>query len=334
MLRKRAILIALIVLVLPAFGALADTTDEAMLCGDLSAADCDIRLSNQAAMDALHSLAFSLSANVNMHTGDSSESLLMSMSGAGRLSFDQELMSQVEAQVEAMEAQAALDATAMAGLIETALGGLTGEISLMIALDAEGELEETPLNLLLKDGVIALDFGALSGESAGSEMSMGWLGISFAGLAEALESEGALAESLGASPADMSESALAQSITVVRLADSEVNGIATAVFQTTLGTDALMAIVDMTGLAMDEAAAGAPSASVQIYEYIDLAGFLTHRVELAMTDLPNPEANALGADGVSMDMRIDLSGFNEPVEISLPEDMMIMPLSMMMQMGQ
>ncbi|MCY3832539.1 MAG: hypothetical protein OXG85_05950 [Chloroflexi bacterium] len=330
MLKNCAILIAFIILLLPASGALADTTDEAMLCGDLSAADCDIRLSHQAAMDALYSLAFSLSANISVEAEAPSESLSLSMNGAGRLAFDRELMSQLEA----MEAQAALNATAMAGLIETALSGLTGEISLMIAIDAEGELEEFPLDLLLKDGVIALDFTALSGESAGSEMSMGSLGISFAGLAEALESEGAIPESLQASPADISESALAQSMTITRLPDSEVNGVSTAVFQTALDADALTAIFDMTGLAKAEAAANAPSATLHVFEYVGLADFLTHRVELAMTDLPNPEPDALGAVNISLDMRIDFGGYNEPVEVSLPEDMMIMPLSMMMEMGQ
>jgi len=330
MLKKCAILIALIVLALPAFGARAETTDEAILCGDLSTTDCDIRLNNQAAMDAVYSLAFTLSATMDIQAEDPSESLGMSMNGAGRLAFDRELMSQVEA----MEAQAALDATAMVGLIETALGGLTGEISLMITIDAEGEIEEAPLDLLLKDGVIALDFAALTDESAESDMSMGWLGISFAGLADALESEGAMAEGIQASQVDTSKSALAQSMTITRLPDSEVNGIATAVFQTVLDADALTAIFDVTGLASDQAAAGVPSSTLHITEYIGLADFRTHRVELAMTNLPNPEAEALDAITISMDMGIDLSGYNEPVDVSLPEDMMIMPLSMMMQMGQ
>ncbi len=323
MLMRITLLIALVVLLVAVAGVQADSTEDAILCGGLAEADCAIKKSNSAVMDELQAFAMALSMRMDIEAADPADNTSIILEGAGSAALDPALMEAASA----LESADGMAPAAMMALINELFGGLAAEMSLALTTVEAGETSEMPLHLLMKDGVVALNMAAFAGES--DEAVAGWLGIE---LADILDSAGTEEDMTGFEMGGMDHSALARAMTIVRLPDSELNGLPVAVFQTSLELGALL---DSFGAMGAGAAIMEPvgDAWAQVVEYISLADSYTRRLEVAIAtmDVATGEAAPMS---FSMNMRLDLSEFNQPVYVALPEDVFVMPLAMMQQMNQ
>jgi len=180
---------------------------------------------------------------------------------------------------------------------------------------------------------VALDRGAFAVES--DESAAGWRGIELADIVDSAGQETDMTAEMGG----MDHGALAEARSIVRLPDSEVNGQPVAVFQTALEYEALLEsmgmVADLSGALGADAAAleVVGDASLHVLEYISLVDSYTQRLELEISTME--EATGETAPfSFSMTMRLDMSEFNEPVNVALPEDVFIMPLAMMRQLNQ
>lgn len=321
--KKITLIIALVVLLVAVAGVQADTTDDAILCGDLAEADCAIKKSNNAVMDDLHAFAMALSMRMDVEAADPGDNTSIILEGAGSMALDPAMMEAAKA----LETADVIAPAAMMALLNELFGGLAAEMSLALTTIEAGETSETPLHLLVKDGVVALNMAAFADES--DDAVAGWLGIE---LADVLDSAVTEEDMTALEMSAMDHSALASAMTIVRLPDSELNGLPVAVFQTSIELGALL---DAFG------AMGADAASMEsvgdtwahVVEYISLADSYTRRVEVAMAtmDVVTGEAPPIS---FGMTMILDLSEFNEPVDVALPEDVFVIPLAMMQQMNQ
>lgn len=321
--KKITLLIALVVLLVVAAGAQADSTDDAILCGGLAEADCAIKKSNSAVMDELYAFAMALFMRMDIDAADPADNTSLILEGAGSAALDPALMEAASA----LESAESMAPTAMMALLNELFGGLAAEMSLTLTTIEAGETAELPLHLLMKDGVVALNMAAFADES--DEAVAGWLGIE---LADILDSAGIEDDMTGLEMEGMDDSALANAMTIVRLPDSELNGLRVAVFQTTLDLGALLDSIGAMGWDA-EIMEPVGDAWAHVVEYISLADSYTQRMEVAMAILDVVTGEAPPVD-FSMSMLLDLSEFNEPVDVTLPEDVFVMPLAIMQQMNQ
>lgn len=332
MLKRITLLIALGVLLIAVAGVQADSAEDAILCGGLAEADCAIKKSNSAVMDELQAFAMALSMRMDIEAADPADNTSIILEGAGSAALDPALMEAASA----LESAEGMAPAAMMALLNELFGGLAAEMSLALTAVEAGESSEMPLHLLMKDGVVALNMAAFADESDESDEAVaGWLGID---LADILDSAGTEEDMTGFKMAGMDHSALARAMTIVRLPDSELNGLPVAVFQTSLELGALLDSIGamelagaMSADADDMEALG--DAWAQVVEYISLADSYTRRLEVAMATMDDVTGEAAPMS-LSMNMRLDLSEFNQPVDVALPEDVFVMPLAMMQQMNQ
>lgn len=327
--KKITLLIALVVLLVAVAGVQAGATEEAILCGGLAEADCAIKKSNSAVMDELQAFAMALSMRMDIEAADPADNTSIILEGAGSAALDPALMEAASA----LESADGMAPAAMMALLNELFGGLAAEMSLALTAVEAGESSEMPLHLLMKDGVVALNMAAFADEP--DEAVAGWLGIE---LADVLDSAGTEEDMTGFEMAGMDHSALARAMTIVRLPDSELNGLLVAVFQTTLELGALLDSIGameiagaMSADADDMEALG--DAWAQVVEYISLADSYTRRVEVALVTMDDATGEAPPMS-LSMNMHLDLSEFNQPVDVALPEDVFVMSLAMMQQMNQ
>ena len=322
MLKKFTLLIALLVLLVAAAGGQADSSEDAVLCGGLAEADCAIKKSNSAVMDELQAFAMALSMQMDIAAADPAANTSIILEGAGSVALDPAMMEAASA----LESTGGMAPAAMMALLNESLGGLAAEMSLALTTVEAGETSEMPLHLLMKDGVVAMNMAAFADES---DQAAGWLGIELADILDSAVTE----EGMTSLEMDgMDHSALARAMTIVRLPDSELNGLPVAVFQTTLELGALLDSIGAAELAAMSADAddmeALGDAWLQVVEYISLADSYTRRMEAAMATMDDAPMS------FSMDMRLDLSEFNQPVDVALPENVFVMPLAMMQQMNQ
>ncbi|MDE2821390.1 MAG: hypothetical protein OXI40_16790 [Chloroflexota bacterium] len=335
------IVLAIAVLALaPVVGAQTDQTSH-VICGDLAEADCQILRDNKTVMDAVSSFAFGMSMTLDYAGLDDSYAMSLSVDGQGGFAIAPEALAGVLALEEQLNNSSGLslpeDAIAQ---LDAFIAGLTGEIRADIQLAADGESSDIPLHLLMKDGVIVFGAGAL-GELMDQPMEgMDWIGLDANGMMSLLASDPDMTDLLGigaeqelpadaGSWADVEEAAT----TITRLADSEVNGLAVAVFESSLEMNhfADMVVEAYQGTtALDAAEIAAmrqqlENATLNMRQSIGLSDHYTYRTELSM--------EMDGASEMSMALILDQSDFNEPVIVEIPQDAFILPLAMMMQMG-
>ncbi|MCY3864975.1 MAG: hypothetical protein OXG68_05990 [Chloroflexi bacterium] len=295
-------------------------------CAIMTAPDCAIKNSNSAVMDEVYAFALSLSMRMDIEAADPAESASVTMEGGGRVALDPAL---IEAST-ALETATGMDSATIVALANELIGGLAGEMSLILTTTSADESMELPLDLLMKDGVVAVNMAAFGEES--DESMAGWLGIE---LADIVESAGLKDSEAAGETHDLDYEAVTRAMTIVRLSDSELNGQPVAVFQTDLDFGALMESIGMAELteAMSADAAAMDfvgDASLQVVEYISLADFTTQRLEVAISTMDEAAAEF----ALAMTMRLDLSDFNNAVDVALPEDVFVIPLAMMQQMNQ
>lgn len=337
---------------LAAVGVYADN-DHNVICGDLAETDCQILQENKAAMETVSSFMFGMSMTLEMaheSSQDADFSMNLSLDGQGGLSVNPEAMAGILELEDQIENSPGLSLTEdQIAQLDALLASLTGEITADIHLVADGETTDIALNMLMRDGVFAFGAGELAELMGESMEGMDWIGLDANGLLTLLAADPETAELLGmGAGAEMREDEDSWSdiegsaTTVTRLADSEVNGVAVAVFESSLemslladmligayeGTNSLdpAEIADMRRQLTDM--------TLNMRQSIGLSDHYTYRTELSMGMAgAAAQAGELGATDMSMAMTLDQSHFNEPVEVAIPEDAFILPLAMLMQMG-
>ncbi len=335
-----------------AIGANADN-EHNVICGDLAESDCQILQENRTAMDSVSSFMFSMAMTMDLAHESSLEgdfAMNLSIDGDGGISINPEAMAgilELEDQIENSPGLS-LSEDEIAQL-DSFLAGLSGEIRADIHLVADGETTDFALHMLMHDGVFALDADAVEELMEQPMDGMDWIGLDAKGLLPLLASDPGMSELLGldadeelpegaSTLADVEEAAT----TITRLADSEVNGLAVAVFESSVEMSLLADMVigayeGTTALDPSEIAAmrqQLADAALNMRQYIGLSDHYTYRTELSMEmGSADVQAGGLGASEMSLSMTLDQSNFNEPVTASIPEDAFILPLAMLMQMG-
>ena len=335
MLRKLALLVALVALVFPVAFAQADTMDD-VFCGDLSESDCQILLDNAAAMDELTSFAVFMSMDLQ---ADSAEPMHVVMQGYGRFELDDESL-------QILNDQAA-DVTEAdwGGLAELFLTSAKADVAIEMR-DLSGEEEDkTEITLLLKDGILMLSAEALS-ELTGEDMSgMEGFGIDLNdAIGELLAESGAMPEADSDDMQEM-EHVAESAMSITRLADSEMSDVAVAVFRTDLDLNAFLSLASAEQLVAASNDMDDPQAVRELMDAIDVGEFSVTQyiglddsytygmdvvVDMSMTFSENGQEMT---SAISVDMGAVLSDFGEPVDVAIPEDAFVFPLAMMMQMG-
>ena len=335
-----ALLFAIFLALAASLGALADST-EGVYCGDLPAADCQILQDSAEAMNELNALAFDANMTMSFDFGET-----MDLAGRvyGAFEFDEE---SIEA-IEDMSAQ--LSMANLNALVDMVLTSAKANLSIEMSGVAADEAIDLDLDLRLKDGVLLLGAEALEAMTGESMEGMEGFGIDLNGALEAVLAESDDLSSLdeGASIHDDSamKAAEAAATSVKRLADSEVNGVAVAVFETEVDVNALlsMGVVEQavaasggleSGESMEALLDSINFRALSTREYIGLDDRYTYRIDMKMDMTMTLDDGAEAIDGaLVMDMRVDLSDFNQPVAVEIPEDIFVFPLTMMMQMGE
>ena len=335
MLRKYLILVVLIALVFPVAIAHADATDE-VFCGDLSQSDCQILLDNAAVMDSLNSFAVSLSMTLDV---DSAEPMQLALQGYGQFELDDESLQSIN------EKAASLSEAEWGELAEIFLTSAKADVRIEITERSEGEEDPTELNLLLKDGVLLLSADAMAALSGEDMTGIEGFGIDLNdAIGDLLKESGALPNTDSAEMQEME--ALADSaMTVQRLPDSEVSGVAVAVFKTDFDLATFFALVSPEQLVAASDDLGDPLTLSEIMDSIEVGEFsLTQYVGLddsytygidivADMSMSYAEFGQVRQSSISFDMGAILSSFGEPVAVEIPEDAFVIPLAMLMQMG-
>ncbi len=340
MIRQCMMLIALILLLMPAAGAFADSTG-GVFCGDLAEADCQILLDNDAAMDEVRSVGFTARFAFDMG-GDGIDALFhMSGAGSGRLAFDPAAAAALE------EPEAYADLEGAAALMEAFFASTAAELTFDVSGATTEEDFALQLNMIMQDGVILLDgasLEALMGESMGE---LEWLGFDTEGIFDDIFADaGVNADSLATLTA--MEEAEAEFTTIERLADDVVNGVPVAVFQSSVDLNAIlsgMTVEDLIAEArpnqlgdVDTAFALMQGLDVKKFstrQYIGIDDLYTHWVDMSMDVALSGEA--LGMESldmwITMSFGMNLADFNETFDVSIPEDAFVLPLAMLAQMG-
>lgn len=323
--KRITIFIALTMLLTQMIAVQADSMEGDVFCGDLSNADCKILLDNAAAMDEVFAAAFSMTMDVQASGDAPEDNMQLSGTGSGSMAVDPTLVGGI------MATQAETDADSMGAFVELLLTAMTGEMTLDMNIgSAEGPIDMT-ISLLLKDGVIAFNTGVMEELTGESMEGFEWFGVDVSGALDDVLMEAGLDTMMGADEASSMEHEMMQAAAVARLADAEVAGIPVAVFETRMDADMVTSMI----AGEDLEAADAGEGELVSRQYIGLADNFTHRMTISgdMT-LPKSEDGAItGYMTMVLDISIDMSAFNQPVSVEIPEDAVIFPLAMMMQMS-
>lgn len=336
MLRKYVTLFVLIALVLPAAVASADATDD-VFCGDLSQSDCQILLDNAAVMDNLNSFAVFVSMNLAF---DSAEPMRLFVQGNGQFELDDESLQIIN------EKATSVSEAEWGELAEIFLTSAKAVVWVEIT-DSSGEEEvKTEITLLLKDGILLLSAEALSALSGEDMTGMEGFGVDLNdAIGELLTESGAMPE---ADSEEMQEmEALADSaMSIQRLADSNLSGVAVAVFKTDFDLNAFFSLVSPEQLVSASNDLDDPLTLREIMDSIEVGEFsITQYIGLVDsytygTDIVADMSMSFTEDGqettssISFEMAAILSDFGEPVDVPIPEDAFIFPLAMLMQMPE
>ena len=314
MVKQMSIILALLLI-----GVLTVAAED-VNCGDLSEADCQVLSDNHARMHELSAFHFEAEMGMEVQGVASQDILKLELSGSGDL---------------AMDAAAADGIDDMAEQAEAIIGSLAGQMSFVLSLVEEGKTETIELDMLMRDSIFLFS-GSIMDELMGAPMDdMDWFGLDLTGAIDAvLEQTGISEEALQDSPEPAETMG-----TITRLDDSVVNGVPVAVFESLADLDALMAggaeSIDEFMAPLGMAGTMISSGEMTSRHYVGLDDGYTYRQEMS-GDFRVKGLTIEGASGdldATMSLSIDLSAFNVPVEVELPEDVPAFPLAMMLAMG-
>ena len=346
------IVLVLLLAPLATVGAQSDSEDK-VICGDLAESDCQILKDNLTAMESVDAFTFSMSMMMVVAHGDLvSDTSLMSLAleAQGSISIDpmtlagiMELDDQINASPSLLLSEDSITS------LDSFIAGLTGELTADIQLVDDGHRTDVDLHLLMKDGMFVLNSSALEDLAGQPMQGVDWIGLDANGIMTLLASDPSMTEALGLVedlPTDTSELMAAEeaATTITRLADSEINGVAVAVFESSVDMglfgDMIIGLYNPDGLMdpMEVATLEEQLAETDLtmWQYIGLNDHYTYRTAVAMemnSSEIEDDGRGRAETAMSLSMTVNQSNFNEPVDVEIPEDAFIIPIAMMMQMG-
>lgn len=314
MVKRMSTLLAMLLI-----GVLAVAAED-VNCGDLSEADCQILIDNSARMHDLSAFHFEAEMSLEVQGVASQDILKLGMTGSGDL---------------AMDAAAAEGIDDMAEQAEAIIGSLAGQMRFVLSMIEDGKAESIEVDMLMRDSIFLFS-GSMMDELMGAPMEdMDWFGLDLTGAIDAVLEQTDISEEAFQDSPEQAE----YMGTITRLDDSVVNDVPVAVFESLADLDALMAggaeSIDEFMAPLGMAGAMISSGEITHRHYVGLDDGYTYRQEMSGAFRVNG-LNIEGASGdlaATMSLVIDLSAFNEPVEVELPEDVPAFPLAMMLAMG-
>ncbi len=356
--KKLLVLMSVLMMMVPFANVNAQGLAEGIdYCEILPEADCQILVQSDAVMADVSSLAFDMSIAYNMSMDEMGmDNLNFAIDGNGAVAFDSELFAQMN---EMAMGDMAAYMEALPALIDEMLASFEGEMSLnvtlpdMMAMMMDGMSTEIPLNLVMENGVYALDVATLTeaiGEDAGG---MTWVGIDLNGAYQSMMGDMGLDMLFDAdmmdSMTEMNDADFTSAITINRLPDSSLNGQSVAVFELLFDYGTLLEVMGMDGMLnemytdmgmsqeeIDAALSILEGLEFDMRQYVGLDDFYTYRVEFAMDFELDGEAMGepeMGTVAFDFSMTFDMNEFNVPVDVAIPEDAQIFPFEMLMGGG-
>ncbi|MCY4071345.1 MAG: hypothetical protein OXG60_08595 [Chloroflexi bacterium] len=341
---KAALVFAL--LLFPLAIASAQTDDEsAVYCSTLSPEDCEILALNEALGNQNTSVAFEMTAKADISVsfqGMPTEETNVVVTGTGKLAAD------TEAFDDWSDVDSDVSAEALVDILERVFKGIEGQVSLSITSTTDDETSNLTFNLRMRDGVYLLDAATLEGLMGESMGGMDWLGFDISGLFSSLAAEEEFSSAIDLATVT-NEPILEEYTSIVRLPDSEVDGISVAVFEYDFDMAAAAADFEMRDMMhmagsdtpLDEASVESMMSMLSAMrisglELISLEDYHTYRMSFDI-DIAFDGAT-MGdpfIDSMSMllSLVVDLRDHNLAVDVEIPEDAFVMPLVMLMQMG-
>jgi len=322
----------------------------------LEADDCQIMLQSEEVMSTVNSFAFDLSMAFDMLLEGEQMAGMGEMNfgidGSGILSLDTEALKQYQ-DMAMGDPAAAMDQ--MPAMLDSLFSAFEGEASIQITLPQmvammTGGATEIPLNIVMKDGVYALDVASLE-EALGEDPSgMGWAGIDLNGAFESMMDEVDLSSMGGGAMTSglsgFSNETLQEAITITRLEDEDLEGTPVAVFEMVINYGALLTSDELSGMlesmygemGMDEEGTDmilTMLQDIEIYftQYIGLEDSYNYGMEMSMDFALDGEMMGdptMDSAAFSFYLWLGLNDFNTPVAVELPENAMIMPAGMLM----
>jgi hypothetical protein len=358
MYKRILVLLTLIISIVPLASVNAQALTEGIdYCLYLAADDCQIMLQSETAMSEVNSFAFDLALTFDMSMEGEDMNGMGDMNfgvnGNGILAFDKEsLMAFAD-----MDPSTMMDG--MPAMLDDLVTAIDGEIYLEVSLPQmvammTGGATDIPLNILAKDGVYAIDLGSLEQALGQDASGMSWMGIDLNGAFESMMSGLDMSDMSGDfSMMDMSQfspEVLQEAITITRLADSDADGTPVAVFEMVINYGVLLSSTNLSDMldsmygtagmdqeAIDAALAMLNDMEIFVTQYIGLEDSYNYGMDMSMDFEMDGSMMGDGApDSASFSfwMSFGMSDFNVPVDIELPEDIMIMPMTQMMPMGR
>ena len=332
-------------LLFPLSIASAQTDDEsAVYCSTLSPEDCEILALNEALGKQNTSAAFEITANADIsldYGGMPTENTSIVVTGTGKLATDTEAFDDWSNVDSDVSLEAVVD------ILERVFKGIEGELSLSITSTTDATIDLT-LNMRMRDGVYLLDAATLEGLMGESMGGMEWLGFDTSGAVSSLASEEELSSAIGLATVT-NEPEMEAYTSIVRLPDSEIDGISVAVFEYDFDMASVAADFDMQDM-MHMAGSDAPLDEASVdnmmsmlsamrisgLELIGLEDYQTYRMtfDIEMTfDGATMDDPDIGSMSMLISAVVDLRDHNLDVDVEIPEDAFVMPLAMLMQMG-
>ncbi len=350
--KSLSFLLVTFLLLMPIAGLSAQDDDQGIdFCAILSEPDCQILEMSDDVMSELSSMTFTLSASGDIAyetTLGQAEDGSIDISGDVQVAFD------VDATREWVEIDSDASNEEIAAILDRILESLTGAVSLNITETSSEGMKDIMLNLLMDGGTFVLDSASLESLTGESMAGLDWLGINMKGAMESIVSMPEYDSSVDISPAPniYDLDGIEEALTITRLNDSDVNGVSVAVFQydfDMVNVLEMLDLADLEGMAansamdqllldmsMDVMMDVLSNTTISMVIYVGLDDFYTYRgtlnmqMEIAGEMLGRPNVGD-GSFTVTVDFL--LSDHNEPVVVELPEDAMILPLMMLLQMG-
>lgn len=366
----KKLMLALIVMLLLAFGGAAQAQDIPVFCGGLSDADCQIVTASQQAMMDAQSASASLNMDLRIDNIPDMPvaALAFNLSGQGAYALDPALLAKY---AEADPMALLSDMTQLGTLMEEIFTAFSGQLSLTLTIPADlasqmsgGGMtipEQLSVDLVMVDGIGYINLDQLAEALPGAGVPAGWYGLEIAKLfGDLFEMLAPMMGDMGSLPGMNMDSFSAFAdpeflnsyATIERLADSD----GAAVFKTTLDFAALMSNpnmremmrqqMELQGQTMTEADLDMALGMVeQMYDglamdmlqYINLSDSYTRRIEINMawdlTSLMGMMGESGGAAPVmGMKVAVDYADFNAVAPITAPEGAAILTAEDAIQM--
>jgi len=359
--KKLLVLMSILMLFVVPFASVnaQDVAEGIDYCEILPEADCQILLQSDEVMKDVSSLAFDLSLvyDIAMDSSEMSgmDNINFAIDGNGSIAFDTVLFQEInELAMNDMEAYMQQLPTLMDSVFASVEGEMSLNVTLPEMLAAMGDMpSEIPVNLVMADGVYALDFATLADALGEEANGMTWVGLDLNGAFETMMGEmdfsGMFDSDMMGAMMGMGSGDMTDAVTITRLPDSSVNGQDVAVFEVVFDYAAMLETTGMSetlsemysemGMTQEETdmvLSMLEDISITYRQYVGLVDYYNYRMEFAMNFQMDGETMGepdMGTVGLDFSMTLDMNDFNVPVDVTVPADAQIFPFEMLMGSG-